>query len=455
MTETNIRAHLLELLRGKRFSELRDMLDEMNPVDIAEQMEELVSEEEISGDELPMLFRILPKNLAADVFAEMDGDMQELLIRSFSDRELKEVIDDMYLDDAVDLIEEMPAIVVGRILKNVDAETRKSINQLLNYPEDSAGSIMTIEYVSLKKEMTVQEAFARIRQTGVDKETIYTCYVTDGSRRLIGLVSVRDLLLADYENTMEEIMETNIISVNTSDDKELVAQTLSKYGFFAIPVVDGEMRLVGIVTVDDAMDVMQEEATEDIEKMAAITPSDKPYLKTGVWETWKQRVPWLLLLMVSATFTSIIIKSFEEALAAQVVLTAFIPMLMDTGGNCGGQASVTIIRALSTGDVEFSDLLRVVWKELRVALACGVTLAAVSFGKLLLLDRVGTVVALVVSLTLATTIFFAKIIGCTLPMLAKKVGFDPAVMASPLITTIVDAISLSVYFRFATMILKI
>lgn len=455
MTETNIRAHLLELLRGKRFSELRDMLDEMNPVDIAEQMEELVSEEEISGDELPMLFRILPKNLAADVFAEMDGDMQELLIRSFSDRELKEVIDDMYLDDAVDLIEEMPAIVVGRILKNVDTETRKSINQLLNYPEDSAGSIMTIEYVSLKKEMTVQEAFARIRQTGVDKETIYTCYVTDGSRRLIGLVSVRDLLLADYENTMEEIMETNIISVNTSDDKELVAQTLSKYGFFAIPVVDGEMRLVGIVTVDDAMDVMQEEATEDIEKMAAITPSDKPYLKTGVWETWKQRVPWLLLLMVSATFTSIIIKSFEEALAAQVVLTAFIPMLMDTGGNCGGQASVTIIRALSTGDVEFSDLLRVVWKELRVALACGVTLAAVSFGKLLLLDRVGTVVALVVSLTLATTIFFAKIIGCTLPMLAKKVGFDPAVMASPLITTIVDAISLSVYFRFATMILKI
>ena len=450
-----------ELLRSKRYAQLRELLSNLNPADIAEAAEDLLDEERISQEELPLLFRILPKELAADTFIEMNPDMQELLIRSFSDKELEIVLDDMYLDDTVDIIEEMPANVVSRILKNVDPTTRKNINQILQYPEDSAGSIMTIEYVELRKDLTVQAAFAHIRASGVDKETIYTCYVTD-RKRLIGTVSVRELLLADYEDRIEDIMEENVISVYTTDDKEVVAQMFDKYDFTAIPVVDKEDRLVGIVTVDDAIDVMTEEATEDIEKMAAIIPSEHPYLRSGVLEIYKQRIPWLLLLMVSATFTGIIITKFESALAAQVALTAFIPMLMDTGGNSGSQASVTVIRGLSMGDIEFSDLVEVIWKEIRIAVLCGISLSIISFIKIMLVDRllmgneaITVPVAATVCLSLVITVMIAKCIGCTLPMFAKKLGFDPAVMASPLITTIVDALSLMVYMNFATMILKL
>ncbi len=450
-----ISAQLLELLRGKRIIELRELLEEMNPADIAEQLQELFDEELISQEELPVLFRILPKELAADTFVDMEADMQHELIKAFSDRELKEVMDDIFVDDTVDIIGEMPANVVKRILRSVDSETRKSINQILNYPEDSAGSIMTTEYVSLKRTMTVQQAFARIRQTGVDKETIYTCYVTDPGGHLEGLVSVKDLLLADEEDIIEQVMTTSIISVQTLDDREVAAQMFYKYDFSALPVVDQENRLVGIVTVDDAIEVLQEEATEDIEKMAAITPTDKPYLKMTVFQLWKSRIPWLLLLMVSATFTGMIITSFEHALAAQVVLTAFIPMLMDTGGNSGSQSSVTVIRSLSLGDIEFSDIAVVMWKEIRVSLLCGVTLAVANFGKLMLFDRVALPVAITVCLTLVITVFFAKLVGCVLPMAAKRIGFDPAVMASPFITTIVDAVALLFYFQIATVILHI
>ena len=438
---------ILALLEEKKYTALRDILITMNPVDIAALFDDLPQER------LPMLFRLLPKELAAETFVEMDEDAEEMLITGFSDNELKEVIDELYVDDAVDLVEEMPANVVMRILRQADPDMRKMINEILNYPEDSAGSIMTTEYVSLRSTMTVEEAIKRIRRTGVDKETIYTCYVTEPNRKLIGSVSIRSLLFAEDKEIIGDIMEQNVISVHTLDDQEEVAQTLNKYDLLALPVVDRENRLVGIVTVDDAMDVMQEEATEDIEIMAAITPSDKPYLKTGVFETWRKRIPWLLLLMVSATFTGIIITSFEDALAAQVVLTAFIPMLMDTGGNSGSQASVTIIRGLSLNEIEFRDLPRVLWKEMRVALLCGITLSVANFCKLLWLDRVGIWVALVVSLTLIITVFFAKVVGSSLPILSKKIGFDPAVMASPFITTIVDALSLIIYFQIASLLL--
>lgn len=438
---------ILALLEEKKYTALRDILITMNPVDIAALFDDLPQAR------LPMLFRLLPKELAAETFVEMDEDAEEMLITGFSDNELKEVIDELYVDDAVDLVEEMPANVVMRILRQADPDMRKMINEILNYPEDSAGSLMTTEYVNLRSTMTVEEAIKRIRRTGVDKETIYTCYVTEPNRTLIGSVSIRTLLFAEDKEVIGDIMEQNVISVHTLDDQEEVAQILNKYDLLALPVVDRENRLVGIVTVDDAMDVMQEEATEDIEIMAAITPSDKPYLKTGVFETWRKRIPWLLLLMVSATFTGIIITSFEDALAAQVVLTAFIPMLMDTGGNSGSQASVTIIRGLSLNEIEFRDLPRVIWKEIRVALLCGITLSAATFCKLLWLDRVGVWVALVVSLTLIITVFFAKVVGSSLPILSKKIGFDPAVMASPFITTIVDALSLVIYFQIAALLL--
>lgn len=440
---------ILDLLERKNYRDLKNLLSEMNEADIASILEE------VPEDLLPLLYRILPKELASEVFVNMDSDAQEILIRAFSDTELREVIDELYVDDAVDLIEEMPATVVKRILKHTDPEVRKSINDILKYPEDSAGSIMTIEYVDLKKYMTVEDAFTRIRRTGVDKETIYVCYVTDENRKLLGLVSVKDLLLSDSTKKIFEIMETNVISVSTLEDKEVVAEKFQRYDMLAIPVVDQEERLVGIVTFDDAMDVLQEENTEDIEKMAAITPTDKPYLKMGVFETWKKRIPWLLLLMVSATFTGKIITHFEEALQAQIVLTSFIPMLMDTGGNCGGQSSVTIIRSLSLGDIDFKDIFKVVWKEFRVAFLCGVTLAIANFAKLMLFDRVSVLVAATVCCTMVLTIVCAKFVGSTLPILAKKIGFDPAVMASPFITTIVDAISLLVYFRVAGIILKI
>ncbi len=443
-----------DLVEQKRWPDLRDMLALLEPADIALILDDLPE------DRLPLLYRLLPKELAAEVFVEMEPELQELLIKTFSDSELKEVLDELYVDDTVDIIEEMPASVVKRILKHADPETRRSVNEILKYPEDSAGSIMTTEFVDLKRDMTVEDAFKRIRRTGVDKETINICYVTDTGRHLLGLVSIRTLLLAEEDDIIEDIMETNVISVTTMDDKEEVAQDLSRYDFLAMPVVDQESRLVGIITIDDAIDVMEEEATEDIEKMAAITPSDKPYLRTSVFSTFKARIPWLLLLMVSATFTGIIISSFEDALSACVVLTGFIPMLMDTGGNCGSQASVTVIRGLSLNEIEFSDLLEVVWKEIRVAVLCGIVLAIANFCKMMLVDRMllgnaalTPMVALVICLTLVCTVFCAKVIGCTLPMAAKKLGFDPAVMASPFITTIVDAISLAIYFQFATALL--
>ena len=456
-TTVNLFDTIVNLLENKKYATLRDILNTLNPVDIATIFEDLQSEK------TALLFRLLPKETAAETFVEMDEDTQELLIHGFSDTELKEVIDELYVDDAVDLIEEMPANVVKRILRQADPETRKEINEILKYPEDSAGSIMTTECVILRPKMTAEEAIKRIRRTGIDKETIYTCYVSDSSSTLIGIVTIKTLLLSDDDEVIENIMETNVISVNTLDDQEVVARMFNKYNFLALPVVDKENRLVGIVTVDDAIDVMEEEATEDIQKMAAITPTtDKPYDRIGVFETYLARIPWLLILMISATFTGMIITGFEDALAGSLVLSAFIPMLMDTGGNSGSQASVTVIRALSLGEIEFKDIFKVMFKEARVSLLCGVTLAAANFAKIMLFDRlvlhnegITVEVALVVCLTMVVTIFIAKLVGCTLPMIAKKLGFDPAVMASPFITTIVDAISLIVYFGIATAILHI
>ncbi len=447
---------ILTLMEQKRYSDIKQLLENMNAADIAALMEDLPAET------IPMLFRLLPKELAAETFVEMDSEAEELLIQGFSDTELKEVVDELYVDDAVDIIEEMPANVVKRILQSTDSKTRHQINEILKYPKDSAGSIMTTEYVDLKKSMTVADAIKRIRRTGVDKETIYTCYVTDSGRKLLGLVSAKTLLLAAEDDVLEDIMETHVIYVSTLDDQEEVAGQLVKYDFMAIPVVDQEQRLVGIVTFDDAMDIMQEETTEDIEKMAAITPSDRPYLRTSALQIFGKRIPWLLVLMVSATFTGMIIASFEDSLAKFAVLTAFIPMLMDTGGNSGSQASVTVIRGLSLHEIEMGDIVRILWKEVRVGLLCGVTLAVVNFGKIMLVDRwllgnasITPVVAAVVCLTLVATVFLAKLVGCSLPILAKRIGFDPAVMASPFITTIVDALSLFIYLRVATVLLHI
>lgn len=444
------------LIDAKKYATIRDVLTTLRPADIA------IILESVDNTKLPLVFRLLPKELAAEAFVEMDSDQQELLIRSFSDAELKEVVDELYVDDAVDIVEEMPANVVSRILRQADPDMRKMINEILKYPEDSAGSIMTTEYVELRPDMSADDAIKRIRRTGIDKETIYTCYVTDKDRKLIGAITLKTLLLSDDETLVSDMMREDAVCVNTLEDQEEAAKALSKYDLQAIPVVDQESRLVGIITIDDAIDVIEEETTEDIEKMAAIMPTDKPYLKMSPFEIWKSRIPWLMLLMVSATFTGMIISSFEEALAAQAALTAFIPMLMDTGGNSGSQASVTVIRSLSIGDIEFSDIFQVIWKELRVALMCAATLAVVSFAKIQLIDvlllghtSVTIGVTLVVCLTLGITIVAAKFVGCTLPLLAKKLGFDPAVMASPFITTIVDALSLLIYFAFATIILKI
>ena len=440
---------ILELLENKDFPQLGNLLKDMNPADVAELFEDLPREK------MALVFRLLPKELAADAFAYMNPDEQTVLVEAFSDKELHDVVNELYVDDAADMIEEMPANLVKRILRHTDAETRVLINQILNYPKDSAGSIMTMEYVDLKRGMTVEEAFDRIRAIGVEKETVYTCYVTDSRRKLKGIVTVKDLLLAPKNELIRNIMETNIIYVSTHTDKEEVASLFGKYDFLAVPVVDNEERLVGIVPVDDAIDVIQDEATEDIEMMAAITPTDKPYMKTGVFATWKKRIPWLLLLMISATFTGSIITSFEDALSASIVLTGFIPMLMDTGGNAGSQASVSIIRGLSLGEIEYKDIGRILWKEARVAFLCGVSLAAANFVKLLLVDRVTIPVAIVVCSTLVVTVLAAKLVGCSLPVLAKRIGFDPAVMASPFITTIVDALSLLIYFRIACAVLHI
>ena len=442
---------LLAMLEGKKYATLRDILVTMNPSDVAGLFMGL------EDKQIPIMCRLLPKETAAETFVEMEPDAQELLIRGFSDNELKEVLDELYVDDAAEIVEEMPANVVKRILQAADPEMRSSINQILRYPEYSAGSIMTTEYVSLRPHMTVEEAILRIRRQGVDKETIYTCYVLDKDRTLIGLVTVKDLLLAaDEEMKISALMITNLISVTTKTDQEEVARMFSKYNFLALPVVDGENRMVGICSFDDAMDVMEEEATEDMELMGAMTPSEKTYMKSSAFELFKNRIPWLLLLMVSATFTGLIITSFEDSLAAQVALTAFIPMLMGTGGNSGSQSSVTIIRALSLDEVRFADLLEVLWKELRTAILCAVALAIVCFGKIWLVDRllfnnpsITLMVDLVVCLALAVTVILAKVVGAMLPMCAKALKLDPAVMASPFITTIVDALSLLVYFLFA------
>ncbi len=436
-----------ELLSEKNYRAVKDILSELNTVDLAEVFYE------IEDRRLPIVYRLLPKELAADVFVEMDNEQQELLLKKFNDKEIKEVLNGLFLDDTVDILEEMPAALVKRILKQADKETRDSINAILSYPEDSAGTIMTTEYVSLKENYTVTDAFEKIRRTGPDKETIYTCYVTDKSRKLVGIVSARTLLLSSPDDKIEDIMETNVISVDTHTDKEYVAREIQRYGFLAMPVVDKENRLVGIVTVDDAMDVLREENNEDFSKMSAVTPSDKPYLKTSVFKIFLNRLPWLLLLMISATFTGLIISAYEDSLLAWPLLFACVPMLMDTGGNAGSQASVTVIRSIALCETYPKDAFKVIWKELRVSVMLGAVMSIVCFGKLMLIDSlyndVTPVLAFIVSLALFITIILAKLIGSTLPLLAKKIKLDPAVVASPFITTIVDALSLIIYSNIA------
>ena len=456
MENASLEALLQTLLSDKKYTSVKDVVATINPVDLAAIFDRLPEHS------LAVLFRLLPKELAAETFVEMHTDLQQMLITGFSDRELRALVQELYVDDAADLVEEMPANVVSRILAQADPDMRRVVNEILKYPEDSAGSIMTTEYVILRPDMTSAEAIGRIRQVGVDKETINTCYITDGKRHILGVVSIRALILAGEDQTVREIMNPNVISVTTTDDQESVATRLAKYNLTAMPVVDGENRLVGIVTIDDAVDVLVEEATEDMEMMAAITPSDKPYLKTTVWELWWRRIPWLLFLMLSATVTGMIINHFEGALAAQVALTAFIPMLMGTGGNSGAQSSVTVIRAISLGEVHFADLPRIVWKEIRTAVLCGLALAVVCFFKIWLVDSVimknediTLMVNAVVCLAMFVTVLAAKTIGAVLPMVAKALRLDPAVMASPFITSIVDALSLLVYFLFATALLGI
>lgn len=431
----------------KQYVQMREWMSDLNAADIAAMMEELEDEQRLK------IFRILPKDMAADVFSYLPIEVEQYIITSLSDKEAGNIIDNLMSDDATDLLEEMPANIVKKLLANARPDTRRDINHLLRYPEDSAGSIMTVEFVDLKERHTVAQAIERIRKLGVDSETINICYVLDNERKLKGTVALRYLLLTDPQAKIGDIMHENVISLHTLMDQEEVARQFQKYDFTAMPVVDNEERLVGIITVDDVVDILQEEATEDMEKMAAIVPSDKPYMRTTVWEMWKKRIPWLLLLMISATFTGKIIASFENALSVYVVLTTFIPMLMDTGGNAGGQSSAMIIRGLSLNEIEFSDTLRVLWKEIRVAVLCGVTLAAANFLKLILIDKAALTVSAVVCLTLIAAVFFAKIVGSMLPIAAKRLGFDPAVMASPFITTIVDAVSLLIYFEIATALL--
>lgn len=434
---------LRELLDTKQYTGLRQELMELNEADIATIMEEMEEKEMLK------IFRILPKNLAAEVFSYMEVENQQFIITSLSERDAANIIDNLMADDATDLLEEMPASVVKKLLSLASPETRRDINLLLRYPEDSAGSIMTVEFIDLKENLTVENAIDRIRNMGLDSETINICYVLDSRRTLIGTVALRYLLLSPSDAVIGDIMNENVISINTMMDQEEVARQFQKYDFTAMPVVDQENRLVGIITVDDIVDILTQEATEDIEMMAAILPTDKPYMRTSVWETWKKRIPWLLLLMVSSTFTERIISSAEDALSACVVLTAYIPMLMGTGGNAGGQSSGTIIRGLSLNEIEFEDMHKVVWKELRVALLCGLTLFVVCFAKLMLFDKVGFSIAIVICITLVCTLLIAKTVGAVLPMLAQKIGLDPAVMASPFITTIVDALSLIIYFNVA------
>ena len=449
MEERNELEVVRELLETKQYTKLRQLLAEMNDADIAAYMDELDEADELK------VFRILPKDLAADVFAYLEVENQQMIITSLTDKEAAHVIDNLMADDAVDLLEEMPASVVKKLLANVSAEARRDINHLLRYPEESAGSIMTVEYVDLKESLTVEQAIERIRKVGVDSETINICYVLDAQRRLLGTVALRYLLLSDSDEIIGDIMHENVISINTLMDQEEVAKQFKKYDFISMPVVDNENRLVGIITVDDIVDIMEEETTEDMEKMAAIVPGDKPYIRTSVWENFLKRIPWLLFLMVSSAFTGAILASYENALSVCAALTFFIPMLMGTGGNAGGQASVTVIRGISMGEIEYQDVPSVMWKELRVSVLFGLCLSVENFAKLMLFYKVGLLVALVVSITLLVVVVMAMLLGCVLPVIAKRIGLDPAVMASPFITTIVDALSLLVYFRVAVMILGI
>lgn len=435
-----------ELLNQKKYHEIRELLEDHNEADIADIFETIDNR-----DDIVRIFRLLSKDSAADVFSNLPVEYERLIIESLTNREIGQIMADLYSDDAVDMLEEMPANVVKKVLAATDKETRRDINSLLKYPDDSAGSIMTVEYVDLRAYMKVNDAIERIRLTGVDKETINVCYVTDVQKHLLGIITLREIILANATDNIKDLMEENIITVHTLDDQEEVARQFQKYDFQAMPVVDNENRLVGIITADDVMDILEEEATEDIEMMAAITPTDQPYMKTSVWDTYKKRIPWLLLLMISASITGKIIQGFEAALSTCVILTSFIPMLMDTGGNCGSQASVSVIRALSLDEVEFSELPLVIWKEMKVSIMVGATLAIANFIKIMLIDQTTTIVALVVCMTLFVTVVVAKFVGCALPVIASKIGFDPAVMASPFITTIVDALSLIVYFNVATL----
>ena len=437
---------IVKLAEAKKYASLRDFMATLNPADIAEAFGA------VSDQSLPLVFRLLPKELAAETFVEMETEQQEILIRGFSDSELKAVVEELYVDDAVDLVEEMPANVVSRILAQADPDTRKMINNILKYPEDSAGSVMTTEMVELQGRMTVAEAIEHIRKVGVDKETINTCYITGQTHKLKGVISIRSLILADPNAVCQDLMTPTVVAVNTLEDQETVALMFSKYNFNALPVVDGDNRLLGIVTMDDAMDIMEEEATEDMEKMAAMMPSDKPYLSTGVFDSFKQRIPWLLGLMIAATVTGYIITGFRSVFEA-ILLVAYIPLLMDTGGNSGSQTSVAVIRSLSLQEVEPSDVFRVIWKEFRVALLCGISLAALIFCKVLLLDGQNWLMALTVSMALLCTVLVSKIVGCTLPILADRLGFDPALLASPIVTTIVDIVSLLIYVLMISVML--
>lgn len=448
--------NLIQLVEEKQYRRLKETLIELNEADIAEFLEEL------PRDGAVLVYRMLPKELATEVFAFLQVEDQEIIINAINDAELKGIVENLYVDDAVDMLEELPATVVRRVLQNATPETRALLNQFLNYPENSAGSVMTSEYVGLKRGMTVKESFDYIRKYGVDKETIYICYVTDRERHLEGVVTVRDLLMHSYETLIEDIMDEHVIKATTTDDQEDVADQINKYDLLCMPVVDRENRLVGIITVDDALDVLEDETTEDMEIMAAMLPSDKTYMRSSIWNIFNKRIPWLLLLMVSATFTGMIISYYEAQLGAMLCLTAFIPMLMDSSGNAGSQASVTIIRGLSLDEIRFSDLFRVIWKEIRVAACCGIALAIACFFKIMVVDYwllhtegVGILVAVTVSLTLLLAILIAKVVGCTLPMVAQRLGFDPAVMASPFITTIVDAIALLAYFQIASALLPL
>lgn len=438
-----------QLIDEKKYSKIKELISKMYEHDVADILEELPKKEKIK------IFRLLQKDQAADVFSYLDTDTQADMITMLSDAEAVNIINDMASDDAADLIDEMPANVVQKLLSKIDKETRRDINQLLKYPDNSAGSIMTTEYIDLKEYNTVRDATKKIRQEYDETETIETIFVTDKSRKLIGTIELKDLIVHNDDEMVSDIMDSNIISVNTLMDQEEVANVIKDYDLTSVPVVDSENKLVGIVTIDDVVDIIEAEATEDIEKMNAILPTEKSYLKLSIFDIWKSRIPWLLLLMVSATFTGKIIQHYEESLATMVILTAFIPMIMDTGGNAGGQASATIIRSLSLNDVEFKDILKVIFKELRVSFFVGLTLAAANFLKLLLIDKVTTQVAIVVCSTLVLTVCVAKVIGCSLPMIAKKLKFDPAVMASPFITTIVDAVSLFIYFKIAVTLLHI